>query len=121
MSIVSGERWGSDMPSVIRSFKAITRAPWRLVCSASPRNLQARLTEALDDEAHPVTRRRELRGDAAAGHHDHAPLEGAVAAGEEIRQPCPGIARMAHPIAGLCLAALVLGVSTDRDRSPWVP
>src|SRR2546426_12422218 len=98
MSIVC--RWGSDMPNVIRSFKAITRAPWRFVCSASPRNLQARLTEALDDEAHPVTRRRELRGDAAAGHHDHAPLEGAVAAVEGIRPPCHGIEGVAPRIAG---------------------
>src|SRR4029453_17140654 len=41
---------------------------------ALPRRLQRHLPELVDDEAHAIARGRELRLDAAAGHHDNAGL-----------------------------------------------
>src|SRR5947209_7981936 len=120
MSIVSGERWGRDMPKAVLSFRAIYQSS--LVARLArefplPRDLQRNLAEALDDEAHAVTRRREPGGDAASGHHDHAALEHAAAVVEEIREPRHGIEGMAHRVTGLALAAGLVVPPAARHRA----
>src|SRR5207253_9449336 len=75
---------------------------------ALARGLQRHLAEPVDDEPHAIARHRELRRDAAAGHHDHAGLEPAAATVEEIRQPRHGLEGVAHRAAGLALARGVI-------------
>src|SRR5436190_181480 len=87
----------------------LPRSP-RSIADLLPRDFERGLAQAVDGEAHAVARRRELRGDAAARHHDHVALERAPAAVEQIGQPRHRLERMTHRIARLALA---LGAVVD--------
>src|SRR5438046_1110518 len=81
------------------------------------RGLQHGLAEAVDSEPHAIARRRKFGGDTAPGHHDHATLEAAAAAVEEVREPGHGFERMAHGVAGLALASGLIVHPAARHRA----
>src|SRR5262245_38565775 len=66
----------------------------RFKVPSSLRSLEPHLAQPLDDEAHAIATRWELRRDAASRHHDHVALERPAAAVEEVRQPRHGLERV---------------------------
>src|SRR5216684_2534731 len=67
-------------------------------------DLEGRVAELVDGEAHAIARRRELGGDAAPRHHDHVSTEHAAAPVEEVGQPRHRLEGMAEGVARLALA-----------------